>query len=145
MSNNQPSLLPFHKSPSEFDSANDPEDVQTLTTSEVKLLLDRQVQLLKDSGQEHTLTTNPVLTKTQDYVEMFSRYKTSDSVRQARAILVNQSLREFQNSQFDEDGNPIEELEEEKDENLKLTDFEIAQLANLGMEDVEEAKTLIPT
>lgn len=96
-------------------------------------------------GLEHTITTNPVLTKTQDYVEMFSRYKTTDSVREARNILVQQSIREWENRQLDEDGNEIEQNEEEKEDSLKLSDFEIAQLANLGMEDVEEAKTLIPT
>lgn len=47
---------------------------------------------------------------------------------------------------FDDQGRP-EPLDEEPDDThtLRLTRFEMAQLANLSIEDVEEAKTLIPT
>lgn len=47
---------------------------------------------------------------------------------------------------YDDEGRPIPEDQEPEDsESLKLTRFEMAQLANLSIEDVEEAKTLIPT
>ncbi len=41
--------------------------------------------------------------------------------------------------EYDEQGNPIEQA------GLKLTGYELVQLADLAIEDVEEAKTLIPT
>ncbi|PWN27434.1 hypothetical protein BDZ90DRAFT_212038, partial [Jaminaea rosea] len=58
-----------------------------------------------------------VLQKSMEYLETFSRYKELDTVRQ---------LRKWEGG-------------------LALTGFERAQLANLAVETVEEAKNLIPT
>ncbi|KAG1224454.1 hypothetical protein G6F62_007832 [Rhizopus arrhizus] len=57
-----------------------------------------------------------VLAKTLEYVRNFSRYNTIDSVREVRQIM-----------------------------GKNLTQFEVAQMANLCCEEAEEAKALIPS
>lgn len=79
-------------------------------------------------------SANSVLQKTMEYLETFSRYKDLDTVRQLRNLLIEHS----QEAQWDEEGNHLMD-------SLGLTGFERAQLANLAVETVEEAKNLIPT
>ncbi|CAO3658626.1 unnamed protein product [Umbelopsis vinacea] len=71
----------------------------------------------KDHSGENRPQTN-VLQKTMNYVQAFSRFTNRDSVREVRGLLA-------------------------KDSNL--SQFEIAQLANLCCDDSEEAKALIPS
>jgi hypothetical protein len=68
---------------------------------------------------------------------MFSKYKDEDVVRKVR-----DELQEYGNfDQVDDEGN----LLPPDDEHMRLSRFEMAQLANLSIEGVEEAKVLIPT
>lgn len=68
---------------------------------------------------------------------MFSKYKDEDVVRKVRDEL--QEYGTF--DQVDDEGNIIPPDEDQ----MRLSRFEMAQLANLSIEGVEEAKVLIPT
>ncbi|PLW07668.1 hypothetical protein PCANC_09547 [Puccinia coronata f. sp. avenae] len=78
-----------------------------LSISEVKLLLEQRAKA----------TDTAVYKKTQEYVNQFARFNSTDSAQAARQIL-------------------------SKDTDLKQ--FEAAQLASLCPEEAEEAKSLIP-
>ncbi|EGG04256.1 uncharacterized protein MELLADRAFT_89474 [Melampsora larici-populina 98AG31] len=86
----------------EFDAAG------CLSISEVKLLLE----------QRDKPADTAVYKKTQEFVNQFARFSTTDSAQAARQIL-------------------------SKDQTLKP--FELAQLASLCPEEAEEAKSLIPS
>ncbi|EIE87152.1 hypothetical protein RO3G_11863 [Rhizopus delemar RA 99-880] len=73
------------------------------------------VQDSKGTEVQNRASTNAVLAKTLEYVRNFSRYNTIDSVREVRQIM-----------------------------GKNLTQFEVAQMANLCCEEAEEAKALIP-
>lgn len=78
-----------------------------------------------------------VFKKCFEYCDKFSKYKDEDVVRKVR-----QELQEYGNfDQLDEEGNVIQP----DDDHMRLSLFEMAQLANLSIQDVEEAKVLIPT
>lgn len=79
-----------------------------------------------------------VFKKCFEYCENFSRYRDEEVVRKVR-----QELQEYGSfeEQVDEEGNVIAP----DDDRMRLSLFEMAQLANLSIEDVEEAKVLIPT
>ncbi|KAH9821777.1 HRDC-like protein [Melampsora americana] len=79
-----------------------------LSISEVKLLLE----------QRDKPADTAVYKKTQEFVNQFARFSTTDSAQAARQIL-------------------------SKDQTLKP--FELAQLASLCPEEAEEAKSLIPS
>lgn len=68
---------------------------------------------------------------------MFSKYKDEDVVRKVREELQEYGALD----QLDDEGNIIPP----DDDHMQLSRFEMAQLANLNCEDVEEAKVLIPT
>ncbi|KAG0739646.1 hypothetical protein G6F57_001968 [Rhizopus arrhizus] len=74
------------------------------------------VQDSKGTEVQNRASTNAVLAKTLEYVRNFSRYNTIDSVREVRQIM-----------------------------GKNLTQFEVAQMANLCCEEAEEAKALIPS
>lgn len=78
-----------------------------------------------------------MFSKTKDYVSEFSRYKDPNTIREIRELLLKHAR--LDERQVDEEGNEIEET------GLQLTQFEMAQLANLCITEVEEAKALIPT
>lgn len=68
---------------------------------------------------------------------MFSKYNDEDVVRKVR-----EELQEYGNyEQVDDEGNIIPP----DDNQMQLSRFEMAQLANLSIEGAEEAKVLIPT
>ncbi|ORX57555.1 hypothetical protein DM01DRAFT_1229375 [Hesseltinella vesiculosa] len=92
------------------------ENVQCLNTSELRILLEAQIDS-KESGRENRPTTD-AMTKISDHVRTFGRFTNQDSVMEVRKLL---------------------------ESNAELTQFEIAQLANLCCEEAEEAKALIPS
>lgn len=109
-------------------------DVNTINISEALTLLREKLDDPdRPSGAAAKDGANSVLQKTMEYLETFSRYKDLDTVRQLRNLLIEHS----QEAQWDEEGNVTD--------SLGLTGFERAQLANLAVETVEEAKNLIPT
>ncbi|PWO00778.1 hypothetical protein FA09DRAFT_327505 [Tilletiopsis washingtonensis] len=118
-----------------------------LTIAEARLLLERERAEEKrdeEPGGRDPMTM-PVFQKCHEYVTLFSRFRDEDTVRRVRQDLIEH---DYRTAQWDDDGRPrIETAEEEEDEKdrLRLTRFEMAQLANLSIEDVEEAVTLIPT
>ncbi|KAI3626464.1 hypothetical protein CBS9595_001825 [Malassezia furfur] len=79
------------------------------------------------------LISEVVAQKTKEYVDDFSRYKEQSTIREVRALLIKHA------AQPDLDGTVSD------DKGLQLTQFEMAQLANLAVSDVDEARTLIPT
>ncbi|KAI8074242.1 HRDC-like protein [Gilbertella persicaria] len=90
------------------------ENAQCLYISEVRIILEAQ-QDSKDNGTDNRATTS-VMSKTLDYVRAFSRFSNIESVREVRQVLGKENL----------------------------SQFEVAQIANLCCEDAEEAKALIP-
>ncbi|CAO1636945.1 unnamed protein product [Parajaminaea phylloscopi] len=110
--------------------------VNTINISEALTLLREKLDDPdRASGAAAKDAANPVLSKTIEYLETFSRYKDLDTVKQLRNLLMEHS--------------PEYAMEEEENGvtsgNLGLTGFERAQLANLAVETVEEAKNLVPT
>ncbi|KAL9938659.1 hypothetical protein V8E36_002378 [Tilletia maclaganii] len=104
----------------------------TLLISEVKELLERERAMDKDRPIPiKDPATIPITAKTIDYVEAFSRFRDLQAVRSARQQLINHTI--------DEAGSANQE------HSLGLSPFEVAQIANLSITDVEEAKTLIST
>lgn len=83
-----------------------------------------------------------VFSKTKDYVSEFSRYKDPNTIREIRELLLKHAKIDDAERAVDEEGN---EIEQPTDTGLQLTQFEMAQLANLCITEVEEAKALIPT
>lgn len=111
------------------------EQVNTINVSEALTLLRGKLDDPdRPSGSAAKDGANPVLQKTMEYLETFSRYKDLDTVRQLRNLLLDHATDAVE----DEEGNVNEGC-------LALTGFERAQLANLAVETVEEAKNLIPT
>ncbi|CAD6893138.1 unnamed protein product [Tilletia controversa] len=104
----------------------------TLLISEVKELLDRERAMDKDRPIPiKDPMSIPITAKTIEYVEAFSRFRDLQAVRGARQQLIAHTK---------DDGQ-----EADPEHSLSLTPFEIAQLANLSITDVEEAKQLIQT
>ncbi|CEI99877.1 hypothetical protein RMCBS344292_13953 [Rhizopus microsporus] len=91
------------------------DNAQCLYLSEVRVILDAQDN--KGIEVQNRATTNAVLAKTLEYVRNFSRYNTMEAVREVRQIMAKDSL----------------------------TQFEVAQMANLCCEEAEEARALIPS
>lgn len=103
------------------------QDAGCLLTSEVHLFFTRPGETSDDAHM------SPVTLKTKEYVDEFSRYKEQSTIREVRALLIkNAAQPELDGSLPDDKG-------------LHLSQFEMAQLANLGVSDVDEARTLIPT
>ncbi|KAI9285872.1 HRDC-like protein [Umbelopsis sp. AD052] len=91
------------------------QNAHCLFISELNILLEAQRESKDHSGENRPQTN--VLQKTVSYVQSFSRFTNRDSVREVRGLLAKDS---------------------------SLSQFEIAQLANLCCDDSEEAKALIP-
>ncbi|PWN91139.1 hypothetical protein FA10DRAFT_265018 [Acaromyces ingoldii] len=109
-----------------------------LMLSEVRLLMQRAAE--GDKSEEpgnRDPNTMPTFKKCYEYVDMFSKYRDEEVARSARKELDEYGYFE----QYDEEGNVLPADESR----LMLTRFEMAQLANLSIESVEEAKVLIPT
>lgn len=81
-----------------------------------------------------------MFSKTKDYVSEFSRYKDPNTIREIRELLLKHAKHDEDEQQLDEEGNVVD-----GGEGLQLSQFEMAQLANLCITEVEEAKALIPT
>jgi len=88
-----------------------------LLLSEVNLLLEQNRTIHESEGHTQDLETNTVFTKSQNYVNRFSRYKGKAAVQEVRSLLAKKNLEEW----------------------------ELASLANLCPETSEEAKALIPS
>lgn len=88
------------------------------------------------SGKDQGSTA--VFSKTKDYVTEFSRYKDPNTIREIRELLLKHAKL---------DDKPDDEPEDDDDAHagLQLSQFEMAQLANLCITEVDEAKALIPT
>jgi len=84
-----------------------------------RCLLNSEVAILLEHRKERDRETEmkPMFIKTLDYVEKFSRYKNKSNVNEIREML----------------------------EKFELKSYEIASLANLAPESVEEAVSLIPS
>ncbi|WFD02926.1 RNA polymerase B [Malassezia obtusa] len=104
------------------------QDAGCLLISEVFLFFSRPGESMTGDTQG-----TAVAQKTKEYVDEFSRYKEQSTIREVRALLIKHA------AQPDLDGAASE------DKGLQLTQFEMAQLANLAISDVDEARTLIPT
>lgn len=112
---------------------------EALLVSEVHLLLKRSAEGDKSSEpQGRDPVSMPVFKKCYDYCDMFSKYRDEELARKVRQELHEYSAVE----QIDEEGNPLPPDESNR---LQLSRFEMAQIANLSIESVEEAKVLIPT
>ncbi|KAK0520795.1 RNA polymerase B [Tilletia horrida] len=104
----------------------------TLLISEVKELLERERGLDKERPiPVKDPMTIPITAKTIEYVETFSRFRDLQAVRSARQQLIQHQADEGSTA--------------DPEHSLMLSPFETAQLANLSITDVEEAKTLIQT
>ena len=79
-----------------------------------------------------TSTHTSVTQKTKEYVDDFSRFKDQSTIREVRALLIKHAAQP-----------DMDEADEHK--GLQLSQFEMAQLANLSVTDIDEARTLIPT
>ncbi|WFD38408.1 RNA polymerase B [Malassezia japonica] len=105
------------------------QDAGCLLISEVHLFFSRPGEM---TG-EREAGASGVAQKTKEYVDEFSRYKEQSTIREVRALLIKHA------AQPDLDGSTAD------DKGLQLSQFEMAQLANLAISDVDEARTLIPT
>ncbi|CDU22172.1 related to Rpb4-16 kD subunit of DNA-directed RNA polymerase II [Sporisorium scitamineum] len=121
------------------------DDAGCLLISEVELVFSQTDSLgslaneAGAGGRDEVATA--VFSKTKDYVSEFSRYKDPKTIREIREILLKHAKSD--EKLVDEHGNELPE--EESLEGLQLTQFEMAQLANLCITEVDEAKALIPT
>ncbi|PWN44757.1 hypothetical protein IE81DRAFT_321077 [Ceraceosorus guamensis] len=113
-----------------------------LTIAEAKYSLE-----METTADEERLvggySKSAVLQKCMDYSEAFSKFKEFSSIQALRKELLE---RDYPKPLYDDQGKPTAFDENENNVGtLFLTRFEMAQLVNLSIEDVEEAKTLIPT
>lgn len=91
------------------------ENAETLLISEVYMLLQHRKQQNDISADEHEFSE--VFNKTLNFCEQFGRFKNRETISAVRNLL----------------------------QQKKLHKFEFAQLANLCLETVDEAKSLIPS
>ncbi|EST08598.1 RNA polymerase II, Rpb4 [Kalmanozyma brasiliensis GHG001] len=119
------------------------EDAGCLLISEVELVFS-QPDALGSAGEAgaggRDEVATAVFSKTKDYVSEFSRYKDPNTIREIRELLLKHA--KLDERLVDEHGN---ELPDDEAGGLQLTQFEMAQLANLCITEVDEAKALIPT
>ncbi|SPO32790.1 related to Rpb4 - 16 kD subunit of DNA-directed RNA polymerase II [Ustilago trichophora] len=117
------------------------DDAGCLLISEVELVFSQPDALGSNAdganGRDDVATA--VFSKTKDYVSEFSRYKDPNTIREIRELLLKHA--KLDETHYDEEGNQLPESET----GLQLTQFEMAQLANLCITEVDEAKALIPT
>ena len=92
------------------------ENAETLLISEVYMLLQHRKQQNDASADEHEFSE--VFNKTLNFCEQFGRFKNRETISAVRSLLGQKN---------------------------KLHKFEFAQLANLCVETVDEAKALIPS
>lgn len=92
------------------------QNVSSLTLSETRELIRAVLQHREDTGKK--IPETEVLTKTREYLDIFSRFKQRESIQAVERILSQQS---------------------------GLAAFEKSQLGTLCCEGAEEAKTLIPS
>eukprot|EP00761_Pharyngomonas_kirbyi_P013610 gb/GECH01013639.1/.p1 GENE.gb/GECH01013639.1/~~gb/GECH01013639.1/.p1 ORF type:complete len:127 (+),score=30.59 gb/GECH01013639.1/:1-381(+) len=90
-------------------------DLECLMLSEVEVFMTARQQAMQEENQ----AINPTFEKMLAYVQRFSKYKNTESVKHVRQLLA--------------------------DEKLNLSQSEQAMLANLAPEEAEEAKHLIPS
>ncbi|PWY96993.1 hypothetical protein BCV70DRAFT_213892 [Testicularia cyperi] len=114
------------------------DDVGCLLISEVELVFAQPGHMGSGDAAGKDEGATAVFSKTKDYVTEFSRYKDPNTIREIRELLLKHA--KLDEAQYDEDGNEIQD-----DSGLQLSQFEMAQLANLCITEVEEAKALIPT
>ncbi|TGZ79676.1 hypothetical protein EX30DRAFT_359472 [Ascodesmis nigricans] len=88
-----------------------------LTLSEARTLMSVIFEHRREAGK-YAVPDNDIVKKTQDYLEVFSRFKQQETAQAVERILVGQS---------------------------DLSSFERAQLGSLCCDTAEEAKTLIPS
>ncbi|KAH0608263.1 uncharacterized protein H6S33_002315 [Morchella sextelata] len=93
------------------------QNVSSLTLSETKEVLTAVFNHRREQGK-FKVPDNDVVTKTQAYLEVFSRFKQRESVQAVERILAQQT---------------------------DLVAFEKSQLGTLCCDSAEEAKTLIPS
>ncbi|KAJ3075352.1 RNA polymerase B [Podochytrium sp. JEL0797] len=92
------------------------QDAQALLIAEVKVLLDANEEK-RLAGEEPSVQSTDIKRKTVEYCARFGRFTDKQTIKEVRQL--------FPTDQFSQ--------------------FEAAQLANLGCETVEEAKVLIPS
>ncbi|KAI9869071.1 MAG: RNA polymerase B [Trichoglossum hirsutum] len=92
------------------------QNVPTLTLSEARLLINAVLDHRKTSGREFPETE--MLRSTQDYLDVFARFKQKENIEAVERLLSTQT---------------------------HLESFERSQLGTLCCETAEEAKTLIPS
>ena len=66
------------------------------------------------------------------FLDLARRFKDQSTIREVRALLIKHAAQP-----------DMDEADEHK--GLQLSQFEMAQLANLSITDIDEARTLIPT
>ncbi|MCJ1227894.1 RNA polymerase B [Toensbergia leucococca] len=91
------------------------QEVPTLTLSEARVLINAVV---KHRKSQRRIEETEVLMKTQDYLDVFARFKGKENVEAVERILVSHT---------------------------EMEQFERSQLGSLCCESAEEAKTLIPS
>ncbi|KOS16015.1 rpb4-16 kd subunit of dna-directed rna polymerase ii [Malassezia pachydermatis] len=136
-----PAFQRLHRGYSEVEDASvgklGPEfqDAGCLLISEVHLFFSRPGEVSdRETGQSACVYHAPnesVTQKTKEYAEEFSRFKDQSTIREVRALLIKHAAQP--------------DMEDHEEKGLQLSQFEMAQLANLSITDVDEARTLIPT
>ncbi|RPA77944.1 hypothetical protein BJ508DRAFT_416773 [Ascobolus immersus RN42] len=94
------------------------QNVPSLTLSETRELIKAVLQHRVDNNQYQGVGETEVLTKTKEYLDVFSRFKQRESIQAVERILSQQT---------------------------QLAAFEKSQLGTLCCDSAEEAKTLIPS
>lgn len=91
------------------------ENVPSLTLSEARLIINTILKTRQEKGVEIQITDT--LSKTQDYLEVFARFKEKENIEAVERLLFSVDLKPFERS----------------------------QLGSLCCDNAEEAKSLIPS
>ncbi|KAK3599594.1 hypothetical protein CHS0354_035835 [Potamilus streckersoni] len=100
---------------SELQFPKEFENAETLLVSEVQMLLEHRKQQNESAEEEQELSE--VFMKTLQYTQRFSKFKNRETIAAVRTLLMQK----------------------------KLHKFELAALANLCPDNLDEAKSLIPS
>ncbi|EDN02380.1 polymerase II polypeptide D [Histoplasma capsulatum] len=92
------------------------QNVPTLSLSEARLVINKVLDLRRKG--DHKFEEREALVKTQDYLELFARFKEKENIEAVERLLSAHTELEF---------------------------FERSQLGSLCCNDAEEAKSLIPS
>jgi|MDTA01.2.fsa_nt_gb DNA-directed RNA polymerase II subunit RPB4 len=115
--------------------------VQAMANAEVALVLAEKRQ--RDPAKDYN--KNKAFLASEDYTNRVAQFRDKDAVTEVRAVLEKKEFTEVSRPRTRRARPPASSPPPAASRRRRSAQFEMAQLANLCPQDIQEAKTLIPT